>query len=124
MLYITRSMQVLCKAKYFSLTLLLKQQHLLPCQLPQDPKKPPASQEAVKPLVVIRIVFRPAQHALSSSIDFFVRHPWRLGRAGQIMDFLRPRLQRLGLRGREDVAENEVAVCGEEGVLRGADCVC
>jgi len=40
------------------------------------------------------------------------------------MDFLCPVLQRGCLGCGEDVTENEVAVFGEEGVLRGCDCVC
>ncbi len=58
-----------------------------------------------------------AEDALAFGVYFFVRHPRYVRSTRQVVDFLRPGLKVLDFLWREYVAEDEVAVLGEEGVL-------
>ena len=120
LLYQSRSCRWWSRAR---LTLLLKKQHLLPRQLPQNPQQPLTPQQPIKQHMIIRIILSATQDSLAFGIDFFVGHPWRFRGSGQVVDFLGPGLEGGGLGRGEDVSEDEVAVWVEELVLGGGYCV-
>ena len=101
----------------FVVDLLFEQAHGLLRELVQDADDFGPAQKGAEAGVGVCKVLGAAEDALAAGVDFLIRHPWHGLGPRQVVDLLGPALQGGGLGGGEDIAENQVAVLGEGGML-------